>query len=70
MLEQVQGIPRVLIRLCLSGLLRMTFVMSGISRGGPRHLPCGPQAPAADKWKDSSLTETVGPAPTSTGLLL
>ena len=70
MLEQVQGIPRVLICLCLSGLLHMTFVMGGISHGGPQHLPCGPQAPAADKWKDSGLTETVGPAPTSTGLLL
>ena len=34
MLEQVQGVPRILICLCLSGLLRMTFVMGGISRGG------------------------------------
>ena len=34
MLEQIQGIPRVLIRLCLSGLLHMTFVIGGISRGG------------------------------------
>jgi len=38
MLEQIQGIPQVLIRLCLSGLLRMTFVMGGISRGGSRQL--------------------------------
>ena len=34
MLEQIQGVPRGLIRLCLSGLFRMTFVMGGISRGG------------------------------------
>ena len=31
------GVPRVMIRLCLSGLLCMTFVTGGISRGGPRH---------------------------------
>ena len=38
MLEQIQGIPRVLIRLCLSGPLRMTFVMGGTSRGGSRQV--------------------------------
>ena len=37
MLEQVQGIPWVLLCLCLSGLLCMTFVMGGISRGGSWH---------------------------------
>ena len=36
MLEQIQGIPRGLICLCLSGSLRMTFVMGGISRGDSR----------------------------------
>ena len=35
--EQVQGIPRVLIHFCLSGLSRMTFVTGGISRGGSWH---------------------------------
>ena len=34
MLEQIQGVPRGLIPLCLSGLFHMTFVMGGISRGG------------------------------------
>ena len=34
MLRQVQGASRVLIRLCLSGPLCMTFVMSGNSRTG------------------------------------
>ena len=38
MLEQVQGIPQVLICLCLSGLLRMTFVVGGISRCGSRQV--------------------------------
>ena len=37
MLEQIQEIPWVLIRLCLSGLLRMTFVMGEISRGSSWH---------------------------------
>ena len=37
MLEQIQEIPQVLIPLCLSGLLRMTFVMGEISRGGSWH---------------------------------
>ena len=36
MLKQVQGAPQVLICLCLSGPLRMTFVMGGISCGGSR----------------------------------
>ena len=36
MFEQVQGIPRLLIRLCLSGLPCMTFVLGGISHGGSR----------------------------------
>ena len=34
MLEQIQGVPRGLIRICLSGLFGMTFVMGGISHGG------------------------------------
>ena len=38
MLEQVQGIPRVLIRLCLSGLVRMTFVMVGSPVVAPSNL--------------------------------
>ena len=38
MLEQIQGVPWGLIRLCLSGSLRMTFVMGGISRGGSRQI--------------------------------
>ena len=37
MLEQVQGVPQILIHLYLSGLLHMTFVMGGISRGGSWH---------------------------------
>ena len=35
MLEQVQGVPRVLIHLCPSGLFLMTFVMGGICPGSP-----------------------------------
>jgi hypothetical protein len=38
MLEQIQGVPQGLIHLCLSGLLHMTFVMGGISRGGSQHM--------------------------------
>ena len=38
MLEQVQGIPRVLIHLRLSDLLLMTFVMGGISCGGSQQV--------------------------------
>ena len=34
MLEQVQGVPRVLTCFCLSGLFLMTFVMGGISHAG------------------------------------
>ena len=34
MLEQVQGVPRVLTCFCLSGLFLMTFVMGGISHSG------------------------------------
>ena len=34
MLGQVQAASRVLIRLCMSGPLRMTFVMGGNSRAG------------------------------------
>ena len=37
MLEQVQGVPRVLTHLCLSGLFLMTFVMGGISCAGSLH---------------------------------
>ena len=36
MLEQIQGVPRGLICLCLSGLFHMTFVMSEISHHGSR----------------------------------
>ena len=39
MLEQVQEIPQVLIHLCLSGLLCMTFVMGGISVVAPSTRP-------------------------------
>ena len=38
MLKQIQGVPWGLIHLCLSGSLRMTFVMGGISRGGSRQI--------------------------------
>ena len=38
MFEQIQRVPWGLIRLCLSGLFHMTFVMSGISHGGSRHM--------------------------------
>ena len=34
MLEQVQGVPQVLIQLCPSGLFLMTFVMGEISQAG------------------------------------
>ena len=43
MLEQVQGVPRVLIHLCLSGLFLMTFVMGGISHAGSRQAPFLPE---------------------------
>ena len=36
MLEQIQGVPRGLICLCLSGLFHMTFVMCEISHRGSR----------------------------------
>ena len=38
MLEQVQGVPRVLTCLCLSGFFLMTLVMGGISHAGSQHL--------------------------------
>ena len=46
MLEQIQGVPRGLICLCLSGLLHMTFVMGGISCGGSRHISTSYPAPS------------------------
>ena len=53
MLKQVQGIPRVLIRLGLSGLLRMTLVMGGISHGG--------------SWQPPSWTDVMTAFPGHTG---
>ena len=38
MLGQVQGASPVLIRLCMSDPLRMTFVMGGNSRAGSRQM--------------------------------
>ena len=49
MLELVQGVPRILICLCPSDLLRVTFVMGGISRGGSRHPP-HQNSPPASEW--------------------
>ena len=44
MLGQVQGASWVLIRLCMSDPLRMTFVMGGNSRAGSRHSSSTSQA--------------------------
>ena len=50
--EQVQGIPRVLIRFCLSGLLRMTFVMGGISGGSSGSMDLTEAEDIKKRWQE------------------
>ena len=52
MLEQVQGIPRVLFRLCLSGPLRMTFVMGGISCGSSGSMDLTEAEDIKKRWQE------------------
>ena len=67
MLEQIQGVPRGLICLCLSGLFHMTFVMSEISHRGSRQGGIGVRRRRGRQrmrwldgitdWMDMSLSE-------------
>ena len=55
MLGQVQGVSRVLIRLCMSDPLCMTFVMGGTSRGGSRQDTTSHKS----EWPSSKILQTI-----------